>query len=81
MKNGITIIICSVIIAIGIGAHGYFVGKGVKESQPWHHLSDPLGLLRSIEIPESLNLGFKADESGNSIGGEITFDEIELKDF
>jgi hypothetical protein len=53
----------------------------VKESQPWHHLSDPLGLLRSIEIPESLNLGFKADESGNSIGGEITFDEIELKDF
>jgi hypothetical protein len=107
MKNGITIIICSVIIAIGIGTHGYFVGKGVKESQPWHHLSDPLGLLRSIEIPESLSLGFKAeeaengkgltfklkiedqayeghakaDESGNSIGGEITFDEIELKDF
>ena len=62
------IIICSVIIAIGIGTHGYFVGKGVKESQPWHHLSDPLGLLRSIEIPLSLNLGFKAEQAENGKG-------------
>jgi len=71
MNKGIVIILCSIIISIGIGTHGYFVGKGVRESQPWHYLSDPIGLLRNIEIPEDLKLGFKARRMNNGDG--VTF--------
>ena len=31
MKNSITLICCSVIISIGIGTFGYFIGKGIRE--------------------------------------------------
>jgi hypothetical protein len=62
MKNSITLICCSVIISIGIGAFGYFIGKGIRESQPWHYLSNPMGFIENVEIPESLDLGFKINE-------------------
>ena len=109
MKNSVTLICCSAVISIGIGTFGYFIGKGIKESQPWHYLSDPIKLIDDIEIPESLNLGFKVNElreedkrgvlfkfkiedqayegkitgkeSGGTLGGELTFDQIKLSEF
>ena len=80
MKNGIIVLLSSLIISVGIGVHGYFIGEGVKESQPWHHLSDPLGLIRNIEIPESLNLGFKAEKMGrNGITFKLKIEEQAYK--
>ena len=71
MKKGMLAVLCCTIIASGMVTHGFFVGKGIRESQPWHHLADPLGLLRNIDVPESLNLGFKAESDAE--GGGFTF--------
>ena len=77
MNNGLVFIFCSVIISVGIGTHGHFVGKGIKESQPWHHLANPLELIRNMEIPEDLKLGFKARRmsNGQGVGFKLKLDD------
>ena len=65
MKNTRNVIIASLIISLGIACHGYFLGKGMKESQPWHYLENPFELLENLEFPDNLELGFKAEPKRN----------------
>jgi len=38
---------------------GYFIGAGIKESQPWHYLNNLSSIFGGLELPEKLNLAFK----------------------
>ena len=74
--NNVTVFFSSVFLSVGIALCGYFIGDGMKQSQPWHYLSDPSAILKDLHLPDGLNLGVKAMQAGeNGATFRIKLDE------
>lgn len=55
---------------------GYFIGDGIKESQPWHYLNNPSSILGGLELPEKLSVAFKdVSRGGNDAKFRIKLNE------